>query len=55
MPIRFLIWGGGILGFWVRWGGSANSIFLGAGIFLNTGHSEAVRRNMCQGCVQMKR
>ena len=33
MPIRFLLLGGGVLGFLGRGGGSANFIFMGAGIF----------------------
>ena len=36
MPIKFLLlWGGGVLGILGRGGGSANFIFMGAGIFPN--------------------
>ena len=34
MPVKFLLLGG-VLGFFRRGGGSANFIFMGAGIFLN--------------------
>ena len=37
MSIKFLVLGGGYFGFWGG-GGSADFIFLGAGIFLKTAH-----------------
>ena len=37
MPIKFLLLGGAVLGFFRRGGGSANFIFMGVGIFPNIG------------------